>query len=72
MRDSGSMMASSLARVAAAFDGSRIDMAPLGRLFGEPQFGVAAQSALGAVEGAVFGGCVAVALLLARARRRAR
>ena len=68
----GSMMASSLARVAAAFDGSRIDMAPLGRLFGEPQFGVAAQSALGAVEGAVFGGCVAVALLLARARRRAR
>lgn len=67
----GSMMASSLARVAAAFDGSRIDMAPLGRLFGEPQFGVAAQSALGAVEGAVFGGCVAAALLLARLRRRA-
>jgi DNA-binding winged helix-turn-helix (wHTH) protein len=67
----GSMMASSLARVAAAFDGSRIDMAPLGRLFGEPQFGVAAQAALGAVEGAVFGGCVAAALLLTRERRRA-
>lgn len=62
----GSMMATSLARVAAAFDGSRLDMAPLGQLFGEPQLGLLAQSVLGAVEGAVFGGCVVAALLVAR------
>jgi DNA-binding winged helix-turn-helix (wHTH) protein len=64
----GSMMATSLARVSAAFDGSRLDMAPLGRLFGEPQFGALAQAALGAVEGGIFGGCVVAALLLARRR----
>jgi hypothetical protein len=62
----GSMMATSLARVAAAFEGSRLDMAPLGQLFGEPRLGMLAQSVLGAVEGAVFGGCVVAALLVAR------
>lgn len=64
----GSMMGSSLAGVAAAFDGSRLDMASLGRLVGDPQFGVIAPAALGALEGLVFGGCLAVALLLARRR----
>ena len=62
----GSLMASSLARVAASFDQSRLDMAPLGRLFGEPQFGPLAQAVLGGLEGAVFGGCLVAALLLAR------
>jgi len=66
----GSLMATSLARVAAAFDASRLDMAPLGRLFGEPQFGVLAQAALGAVEGGIFGGCVVTALVLAQRRAR--
>jgi len=62
----GSLMASSLMRVATAFDASRLDMAALGRLFGEPQFGPLLQAALGAVEGGIFGGCVAAAMLLAR------
>ncbi|HYE85366.1 MAG TPA: transcriptional regulator [Vicinamibacterales bacterium] len=62
----GSLMATSLARVAAAFDDSRLDMAPLGRLFGEPQFGPVAEAALGALEGGVFGGCVVAALVVAR------
>jgi DNA-binding winged helix-turn-helix (wHTH) protein len=62
----GSMMATSLARVAAAFDDSRLDMAPLGGLFGEPPFGPGVQTALGALEGAVFGACVVAALLLGR------
>jgi hypothetical protein len=62
----GSLMASSLAQVASAFDGSRLDMAPLGQLFGQPQFGLLSGTALGALEGAVFGGCVVAALLLAR------
>ena len=64
----GSMMATSLARVAAAFDASRLDMAPLGRLFGEPHLGVLAQALLGALEGGLFGGCVVAVLLLARRR----
>jgi len=66
----GSLMATSLARVAATFDDSRLDMTPLGRLFGEPQFGALAQAALGAVEGGMFGGLVAAALLFAHRRRR--
>lgn len=66
----GSLMATSLMQVAAAFDGSRLDMAPLGRLFGEPQFGPLLQAALGAVEGGIFGGCVATALLLTRRWQR--
>ena len=62
----GSLMASSLARVAAAFDHSRIDLAPLARLFGGPELGLVAQASLGALEGGIFGGCVIAALVLAR------
>ena len=62
----GSLMASSLARFASTFSGSRLDMAPLGRLFGEAQLGAWAQAGLGALEGGLFGGCVAAALLLGR------
>lgn len=62
----GSLMASSLARVAATFGDTRLDMAPLGALLGEPQLGLASQAALGLLEGGIFGGCVAAALLLAR------
>lgn len=65
----GSMMASSLARVSQTFEHSRLDLAPLARLFGEPQLGLVAQSALGALEGAVFGGCVAAVLVAARRQR---
>jgi DNA-binding winged helix-turn-helix (wHTH) protein len=66
----GSLMATSLARIAIAFDHSRLDLRPLGGLFGQPQFGVVAQLGLGALEGAIFGGCVAAALLLLRRRMR--
>lgn len=64
----GSLMATSLARIAVAFDASRLDLSPLGRLFGEPQFGPLVQAALGATEGAIFGGCVSGALALVRRR----
>lgn len=67
----GRMMAGSLAQVAATFEQSRLDLAPLAALFGEAQFGPLAQTALGALEGAVFGGCVAAVLLAARRRQRA-
>ena len=62
----GSLMASSLARVAATFEGARLDMTPLGALLGAPQPGPLAQAALGLLEGGIFGGCVAAALLIAR------
>lgn len=62
----GSMMATSLARVVATFDQSRLDVAPLGDWLGEPQFGTLAQTLLGALEGSVFGACVVGALLISR------
>lgn len=68
----GSLMATSLASVAAAFDQSRLNVSPLGGLFGEPQFGAFAQAALGALEGGIFGGCVVAALAWKRAREHAR
>ncbi|HEX5756178.1 MAG TPA: transcriptional regulator [Arenimonas sp.] len=67
----GRMMAGSLAQVTATFEQSRLDLAPLAALFGEAQFGPLAQTALGALEGAVFGGCVAAVLLAARRRQPA-
>ncbi len=65
----GRLMASSLARLAATFDDTRLDMAPLGALLGGPQWGIATQVGLGLLEGGIFGGCVAAALLLARRQR---
>ncbi len=62
----GSLMASSLARVAATFDQSRLDLRALAVLIGEPELGLPAQVALGALEGAIFGGCVVAAMVLGR------
>lgn len=64
----GSLMASSLDRMAASFNNSRLDLSPLARLFGEAQLGPLAQSALGLVEGGLFGACVAGALWLGQRR----
>ena len=66
----GRLMAGSLALVAQRFDHSRIDVTPLARLFGQVEFGSAAQAALASLEAAVFGGCVVGALLFARRRMR--
>lgn len=62
----GRLMAGSLERLTGTFAGSRLDLAPLGRLFGEAHFGLTTQVALGAVEGSLFGACVAAAIVLAR------
>ncbi|MFN3596469.1 MAG: transcriptional regulator [Rubricoccaceae bacterium] len=62
----GSLMGGSLALLGEAFAGSRIDLDALGRLFGEAYFGPAAQAAFGSIEGMLFGGGVAGALVLAR------
>lgn len=62
----GSLMAGSLARVAATFDGSRLDLAPLAGWFGGAELGQLGQAALGGLEGGLFGACVVLALRLAR------
>jgi DNA-binding winged helix-turn-helix (wHTH) protein len=62
----GSLMASSLARVAATFDQSRLDLSVLALLIGQTELGLPAQVALGGLEGAIFGACVAGAMVLGR------
>ncbi len=74
----GRLMGGSLVLLARSFDGSRLQLDALGRLFGEVHFGHTTQVVLGGVEGFLFGSCVAAALVLARralapgARRGAR
>jgi DNA-binding winged helix-turn-helix (wHTH) protein len=62
----GRMMGGSLALLARTFPGSRLRMDQIGALFGEAGFGPISQSVTGALEGALFGGCVVGAMLLAR------
>lgn len=49
--------------IADAADGSRASLAPLGRLMGEPDFGLVTSAILGFGEGAAFGFGLALALL---------
>ena len=52
--------------LARAFADSRLHLDALGRFFGELHFGPTTQVALGGVEGFLFGGCVAAAIVVAR------
>ena len=58
----GRMMGASLDSLAEAFPGSRLDIDPLGRWFGEDHFGLTAQIGFGAIEGLLFGAAVAAAI----------
>jgi len=62
----GRLMGGSLDLLARSFPGSRLQLAPLGRLVGEGGFGPVAQLATGAIEGALFGACIVGAMALAR------
>ena len=62
----GQLMGGSLALLAAEFPGSRLQLAGL---FGEEGFGLVSQAVTAALEGALFAGCVVIAMLLARRRR---
>ena len=62
----GSLMAGSLARVAASFADSRLDLTALASLVGASQLGPWAQAALGALEGGLFAACVVGAMIFAR------
>ena len=59
-------MAGSLARVAASFADSRLDLTALASLVGASQLGPWAQAALGALEGGLFAACVVGAMIFAR------
>lgn len=62
----GRLMGGSLQQLAHGFPGSRLGMDRMGALFGESSFGPVSQFITGSLEGALFGACVAGAVLLAR------
>ena len=64
----GRLMAGSLDALARQFPDSRLSLAPLGKLFGEPTFGVISHFGTAGLEGALFAVCVVGAILLARRR----
>jgi DNA-binding winged helix-turn-helix (wHTH) protein len=62
----GRLMGGSLALLAEHFPGSRLRLDRIAGLFGESDFGPISQAVTGALEGALFAGCVVAAMLLAR------
>ena len=66
----GRLMAGSLDLLAHSMPGSRLRLDPLGAIFGESGLGPVAQSVTGALEGALFAGCVVGAMVIAQRRPR--
>lgn len=64
----GRLMAGSLDSLTRQFSGSRLRLDPIGRLFGESGFGPVSQVVTGGLEGALFGGCIVGAMILAQRR----
>ena len=62
----GRLMAGSLDLLAREFPASRLRIDVIGALFGEAGFGPVSQAVTGALEVALFTGCVVAAILLAR------
>lgn len=62
----GRLMAGSLDLLARQFPASRLRLDQIGGLFGEAGFGPVAQLVTGALEGGLFAGCIAGAMVLAR------
>ena len=62
----GRLMAGSLDLLARTFPDSRFRLDPVAALFGEQGFGPVSQLATAGLEGALFGGCVVGAMILAR------
>jgi DNA-binding winged helix-turn-helix (wHTH) protein len=61
----GRMMGGSLDALAQGFPASRLRLDRLGALLGETGFGPATRLATGVLEGALFGGCIVGAMMLA-------
>lgn len=68
----GKLMAASLHSLAQTYPNSPINMGAFGRWFGEGGFGLRAQVGLTAVEGLMFGACVALVIRFARRLQRER
>ena len=64
----GRLLGGSLDLLAQRFPRSRLSLDAIGALLGEQGFGPLSQMVTGALEGALFGGCVVVAMLFARRR----
>ncbi len=62
----GRLMAGSLDLLAHHFPGSRLQLGQIGALLGEAGFGPVSQVVTGGLEGALFGGCIVGAMILAR------
>jgi DNA-binding winged helix-turn-helix (wHTH) protein len=62
----GRMMGGSLDLLARSVPGSRLRLDAIGTLFGEQGFGPISHTVTGGVEGALFGGCIVGAMILAR------
>ncbi|MDB5678750.1 transcriptional regulator [Sphingomonas bacterium] len=62
----GRLMGGSLDLLARSLPGSRLRLDHIGRWFGEAGFGPIAQSVTGALEGALFAGCIVGAMMVAR------
>ncbi|QIK79547.1 transcriptional regulator [Sphingomonas piscis] len=61
----GRMMGGSLDLLGRTVAGSRLHFDRLGAVFGEPGFGIVSRSVTGALEGALFSGCLVAGLILA-------
>ncbi len=68
----GRLMSGSLDLLARQFPASRLRLDHVGAMLGESGFGVASQSVSGAMEGALFAGCIAAAMALALRSEAAR
>jgi DNA-binding winged helix-turn-helix (wHTH) protein len=62
----GRLMGGSLDLLGRSFPASRLRLDQLAALFGETGFGLLSQTVTGALEGALFGGCVVGAMILGR------
>ena len=62
----GRLMLGSLDLLARSFPGSQLRLAPIGAWFGEDGLGPVGQAVSAGLEGALFGGCIVAAMMLAR------
>ncbi len=62
----GRLMGGSLDLLARSFPDSRLRLDQIGSLLGESGFGPVTQVITGALEGALFGGCIVAAMTIAR------
>jgi DNA-binding winged helix-turn-helix (wHTH) protein len=64
----GQMMAGSLDLLAREFPSSRLRLDVIGHFVGESNFGPISRAVTGSLEGALFGGCIVTAMVLAQRR----